>query len=864
MPAPRIRTPDQRIRVFISSTLRELEAERTAVRDAVERLRLAPVMFELGARPHPPRALYRSYLEQSDIFVGLYWEKYGWVAPDEQISGLEDEYRLAGGLPQLIYLKHPAPDREDRLTALLDGIRSDDRASYRSFTTPEELAELVTADITTLLAERFDAGRSDAAPGASPAAGRRRPEIPAPYTGLIGRTAERSAVGALLARPDVRIVTLVGPGGVGKSRLAIELATDASAAGREVAFAPLESVTSADRVLSALARALGVRDSGDRPLLDRVVDAVDDRDLLLVVDNMEHLLDATPLLVRLVNDARGLQLLVTSRSPLRVRAERLFELAPLEVPSVDATAGAAEAASAIALFAARATAVSPSFRLTPGNVGAVVAICRAVDGMPLAIELAAARMRTLTPAQVLERLDSAFELLVSGVRDLPERQRAQRSTIAWSVDLLDDDARRALAVLSVFRGGFRLASADRVLSSTGVADPLGAIEALVDASLLGRSLLGRGDDAGAEVFRMLRLVRVYAGGLLDADLRERALAVWIEHYRERARDASAKLRGPGQRDVLHALELEVDNVAGVGRILIESRQTDAVTDFAWDLYLFLWIGGYLGIVHDWMGELLQAADAEGIAMRSRARAIALYYVGAIGFWQDLEFDPISDLRESRRLFEESGETSGAALAGVSIGLGLLARPGGPDLAAAREALQTSLDEFRSAADAWGQAMALVMLGRIAVATGDLERARERFEESHRLATAQGELLGIVIAQNHRGWVRFLSGDAEGARADFAASLDLSLSLAHEEGVAYGLEGFVGLAALQGDARRAGLLLGAARTLRVRSGIYNPGAFDYYQVPLTALREQGGGAEIDAGIAEGRSLTVSEALAHVSR
>lgn len=860
MDAARIRTPDQRIRVFVSSTLRELEPERRAVRAALERLRLAPVMFELGARPHPPRALYRSYVQQSDIFMGIYWEKYGWVAPDEQVSGLEDEYRLSTALPSLIYIKQPAPDREARLDALLDDIRSDDRTSYKSFETPEELAELVTGDITTLLAERFDDGRARSSP---PPANRTAgsPDIPAPYTELVGRERERATVIALLERPDVRIVTLVGPGGVGKSRLAIEVAiavaTDAAAAGRDVAFAALEAVPTPDRVVTAIARALGVRNTGDGPLVDRLIEAVRDRDVLLVVDNMEHVLEATSLLVRLVTGAPRLQLLVTSRSPLRVRAERVVELGPLDLAQPDAAADVASRSSAIALFVARATAVHPAFRLTPDNVEAVVAICRVLDGMPLAIELAAARMRILSPSQVLERLDSALDLLVGGSRDLPERQRAQSRTIEWSVDLLDDRARSALAVLSVFSGSFGLASAESVLAATGVVDPLGAIEALVDASLLGRT-----DHGVTEMFRMLVLVRAYANGLLDEERRETAVAAWIAHFSEQAHRAAVALRGPGQLDVLRELEREVENVAAVARSLIDRRDLDAAADFAWALYLFLWVGGYLGVVHDWMAELLRIAAAEDRPLEARSRAVALYYVGAIGFWQDEHFDPTVALRESRDLFTSIGEPSGAALAGVSIALGLLARPEGADVPAAEAELQSSLEGFRSVGDAWGQAMALVMLGRIAMADGDIAGALARFEDSFQLASAQGELLGIVIAQNHRGWARFLVGDLEGARADFAIGLDRSLALGHDEGIAYGLEGFVGLAAREGDARRAGMLLGAARALRIRKGIFNSAAFAYYMIPLAALREQGAGPALDAATEEGRALTIPEALEHV--
>src|SRR5829696_4358340 len=206
---PVIRTPDQRLRIFVSSTLKELEPERRAARAAIERLRLAPVMFELGARPHPPRQLYRAYLQQSDVFVGVYWQEYGWIAPGEQISGLEDEYRLAPSeMPKLIYVKQPA-ERAARLTELMNRIRSDDSASYTPFTTAEELADLVAADLATLLAERFDASRpaprASAAPPADVAAGRR---FPATYSVALGRELELVTLLDWLGDDSQRLVTL--------------------------------------------------------------------------------------------------------------------------------------------------------------------------------------------------------------------------------------------------------------------------------------------------------------------------------------------------------------------------------------------------------------------------------------------------------------------------------------------------------------------------------------------------------------------------------------------------------------------------------------------------------------------------------
>src|SRR5829696_6949164 len=208
-----IRTPDQRVRVFVSSSLQELADERRAAREAMEGLHLTPVMFEQGARPHPPRALYRAYLEQSDVFIGLYWQRYGWVAPGEKVSGLEDEYGLSGDRPKLIYIKMPAPTREPELATLLDRIRRDDRASYRPFNDADELRSLVADDLAVLLTERF----ASAASGADQV-------LPRPATRLIGRDEDVDSVAGLLAGPETRLVTITGAGGIGKSRLALEVA----------------------------------------------------------------------------------------------------------------------------------------------------------------------------------------------------------------------------------------------------------------------------------------------------------------------------------------------------------------------------------------------------------------------------------------------------------------------------------------------------------------------------------------------------------------------------------------------------------------------------------------------------------------
>ena len=305
----RIRTPDQRLRVFISSTMQELAAERAAVRAAVERLRLTPVLFELGARAHPPRALYLAYLEQSQIFVAIYGEQYGWVAPGQDISGLEDEYVAAAGMPKLVYIKKPAPDRQPRLAAMIVRIQADG-LSYHSFESAQELEQLVADDLAVLLSERFDAaGDGPAGPLVGP-----RWRLPVATDSFVGRDREVRELTALLANADVRLVSLVGPGGIGKTRLAFEAARqlrDEYSDG--IVAVALAGLRTADLVPAALAGALEVAESVGRSPLDAVTAFLGPRRMLLVLDNLEQIPDVGVLIGELLSSTEHVTVLATSR-----------------------------------------------------------------------------------------------------------------------------------------------------------------------------------------------------------------------------------------------------------------------------------------------------------------------------------------------------------------------------------------------------------------------------------------------------------------------------------------------------------------------------------------------------------------------
>jgi predicted ATPase len=845
-----IRTPDQRLRVFVSSTLRELAAERRAARTAVERLHLAPVMFELGARPHPPRDLYRAYLRQSDVFVGLYGDRYGWVAPGEAVSGLEDEYNLAPGMPKLIYIKEPSDAREPRLAELLERVRDDDGASFKYFSTPQELRRLLEADLATMLAERFDQSRPVLGVETAPIA--LEPDTattPVPLTALIGRQAELDTVESLLNRESVRLVTLIGPGGIGKSRLAIGLANRAQKRGDETTFVDLTPVSDAALVPNVMAEALGVLDTGDRPIAEKLKSALRQRRILIVLDNFEQVLAAAPQLTSLLSAAPGVTLIVSSRTILRVSGEHAIEVGPLALPGTGHDP--AEAAS-VALFVERARAVKPDFEVTPQNVDAIAAICVALDGVPLALELAAARSRMLTPSAMLARLDRRLTLLSAGPRDLPARQQTLRRTIEWSTQLLGEGEARLLSQLGVFAGAFSLEAVEFVAdeSSAGGLDPLAGLGVLVDNSLVRES-----DRGGRPYYSLLSTVREYALEQLEAEgtLRE-TRAAHARYFVTLARALEPDLKDGGQREAIALLNQDRDDLRAVARFLLDSGDATTIAAFSWSLLIYWWLGGLLGEVRAWMDELL----GSGAALDDRTRARALYFTHSINLWNDANDRVVPGLTESAALFGRVGDRSGEGLAVLSLALAAIAdRP--PDPVRADEALDRSLGLLREAHDGWGEAMALLTQGRVALVQKSVHRAVERFEESLSLARSQGEDMGMATALQHLGWAQLVLGRADDAKASFDESLVRSAQLGHAEGVAYGLEGLTAIAAAGGRAERAGRLLRASESLRRQTGLGDATSFSFHKHYLAPILAGDQAEELERARHEGRDLSIDEAV-----
>jgi predicted ATPase len=840
-----IRTPDQRIRVFVSSTLRELAEERAAVRAAIERMGLAPVMFELGARPHPPRELYRSYLAQSDVFVGIYADSYGWVAPGDGISGLEDEYNLAPKeMPKLIYLKEAA-EREPRLNALVQRIKSDDTVSYVSFSTPEELAERVSADMATMLAERFDDARGAVAPP-GPAAQR----VPAPYTETIGREAEVDAVLAMLDRADVRLVTLTGPGGIGKSRLAIEVAHRVADRGeQEVSFVLLEHVTDPARVAAAIADALGVRDSGSRDTVADLARAAGERTMLLVLDNFEQILEAAPLLTRLFTELRRTTFLVTSRALLRLRGERVFEVQPLALPepSPALRVDAALESPAVRLFRDRARAASPLFEVTPENVDAVVRICAALEGVPLALELAAARIRVLSPNMLLERLDQRLSVLVGSSRDLPDRQRTIESTIGWSVGLLDAHARELLTRLGVFVGDFSLDAVEAIgADPTGTTDTLTLLSHLIDNSLV------RSQEGDARpMFGMLATVREFALAELERSGRAGEVRrLHADFYIGLAEETAPLLEGRTQLAAIERLAAERENLRAAGRYLLEMGEVDTLSKVVWDLFLYWWIRGLMPEARRWMDVIL----ATGIEVSDRTRAIALGFSSWVSLWQDRGGVGPGPFEESVRLFHSVGDRESEAIARASLALAYLAAIP-PLLDQAEESARAALAMVEGQAPTV-ESMAKVAIGRVLMVRGEIRGAVRLFDEALAQAEHSGDMFAATLAIQNRAWAGIALGEPRPEL--FERYLRLATRLGNADGAGYAFDGLIAIAVIRGDAERAGVLAGAAAAVRQLTGTRGQPTIATYQPFVASVLQSAAAPIFEAGRARGCAMTVREA------
>ncbi|MCU0264934.1 MAG: DUF4062 domain-containing protein [Actinomycetia bacterium] len=815
-----ILTPDQRLRVFVSSTLGELAAERVAVRAAIEGMRLVPVMFEIGARPHPPRALYRAYLEQSHVFLAVYAERYGWVAPGMDVSGLEDEYRLSGDRPKLVYVREPAPGRDPALTRMLSDVAADPAVLLRTFGGVDELAALVAEDLARTLAAQFASARAsvEPVPGATPAP----PTLPVATSPLVGRTRELAEVEALLRRPDVRLVTVTGVGGIGKSRFALEVAHRLRADfPGGVVLVPLAVVPEAGLVLTSIASALDVQLDAERPALDAVADALADRgQLLLVLDNAEHVVDAADDLAGLVGLCPEITLLVTSRKRLRLVAEHDYVLPPLDVGgpplfgfAPDELAGPAgvprqDDSDAVRLFLARARAARPDLRLDdPVERHAVAALCRRLDGLPLAIEIAAARVRLLTPSALLRRLDHRLDLPPAGFADLPERQRTLRATLDWSWDLLRPAEQDLLAQLSTFVGGASLEAAERVCRYDG--DLVEGLATLADHSLLEVDATA----VDAPRFRMLETVREYgrarlvAGG--QAGRVDAAHTAWVVDLAERAR---AALPGAAHAQWLERLELEAGNVRAAGARAAAAGDPETLAHVGFCLWLWLWVRHHAPEATVW----LERALADPHRMTPLTHARLLWALAAGAFEQGRNDQAESYLAEAERRFTDLQDAEGLDL--VRFLQASLA-----PLDAQHDRAVALFDEcvasFLRQGNAFVASVSASTAGIVLAQQGRLDDAEQRLEQALELAARIDNDLLLGQGLVARGFARLARGSLDGAATDLADGARRAHACRNAETLSFACDGLAAVRLASGQPDEAAAeLIGAAFGLRERTGI----------------------------------------------
>jgi predicted ATPase len=674
--------------------------------------------------------------------------------------------------------------------------------------------------------------------------------LPRPLTPLIGRTQERAMLTSLLQEDVVRLVTLTGPGGVGKTRLALAVAEQVSEAfpdGRIfVDLAPLQDPA---LVLAHVAAMLGVRESAGRALIAAMHDVLRERDVLLVLDNVEHLLPAAPVVLDLLAAGPRMKVLATSRAPLRVRGEREYPVPVLRLPTPEDARDVTVLAmnEAVAFFIDRVQAGKPDFALTVDNAAAVVDICQRLDGLPLALELAAARTKILAVQTLRTRLDQRLPLLTGGTRDAPARQRTLHDTIAWSYDLLRAEDRCLFDRLGVFVGGWTLEAAETVVNLEGNRDVLAGLAALADLSLI------RLDESGAEPrYGMLETIREFAQDRLAASGDEAALRqTHAAYFLSLAEHGKPELYGPRQGTWLRLLEAERPNFRVALATLATSDDHDTHLRLAAALGDFWFLRGHLTDGRSHLERALARAEAP-----SPSRAEALRGLGVLAYAQSDFAAAETWLRQSEALAEALNVPT--LLWHAPFERGFAAQLEG-DVERAASRFEAALAAAREHNDAFGAGIALSALGYMAHQRGDLDAAERLSAEAIGLLRTVGAAFELCFGLRLIGEIALARDDLARAIAAYQEALDLALDIEVELAVASALAGFAAVAAARGDHTSAAQVLGATETVREDSHhvrLMNPVQHaQTIQTVRTALGETAFVAAWEAG----RALPVQDAV-----
>ena len=674
--------------------------------------------------------------------------------------------------------------------------------------------------------------------------------LPAQTTEFIGRQEEVDEVVENMLNGRLRLLTLTGPGGTGKTRLSQEAAAEMLENFPDgVFFVPLAPISDPELVPTTIARTIGVREGGGRPPLENLKTYLENKHMLLLLDNFEQVTDAAGVAAELLASAPKLELMVTSRVPLQIRGEQEFPVPPLAVPEKDAALEDLASIECVRMFVVHAQAANPRFEFGKENAAAVAEICRRLDGLPLAIEIAAARSKLLSPQAMLKRLDDSLKLLTGGARDLPSRQQTLRGAIDWSYDLLEPDDQTLFSRLGVFVGGFTLEAAEAICNPNDQLDVFTGVETLLNNSLLRLA----NPDEDEPRFELLQTMRDYALEKLgDSGELEHMRAQHAGYFNQLSEGVMWQLYSDRSVEFLKFVEREHDNFRAALHWSLES--TDRIGLGAQIAYRIFWFWYRYGHFHEgreWCERIL--VQTEGLG-RDASRAMALMTTGLMAMWEGDLHIAVGYSQESLAIWRALEQPEGIAVSLMTTGIVLLNQ--GQD-AIARSYLEESIELFNEIEATSLEATALVHLGNIALGLDDIRAALDYLEKAETMARRIGDPWQIAFAINNRGEVaRVLGeyqqarryyeeteklyqqadaksdqarlihtlayiaqheGDLETAQARFNESLESFLELGNKRGIAECLAGLAGLAAERGEYKWAVPLLAASEALLTSFG-----------------------------------------------
>ncbi len=623
--------------------------------------------------------------------------------------------------------------------------------------------------------------------------------LPVQLTSFVGREQEIAIASQLLLRDDVRLLTLTGPGGVGKTRLALEVAAQVQEQFRTgICFVSLASISEADLVVATIAQTLGVKATRTQSQEERLLNYLRDRQLLLLLDNFEQVISAASHLSALLLACPSLKLFVTSRAVLHLRGEHTFPVSPLALPdlqqlSVDTMLARS---SAVTLFCQRAQATNPAFQLTPENAPTIAEICMRLDGLPLALELAAARSRLFPPQALLTRLQQGHHLLASPTRDVPTRQQTLQQTMLWSYDLLDDQEQAFFRHLSIFVGGCSLEAAEAVCQALGDTeiDILAGISSLLDKSLLRQGA----QEQDAPRLQLLETIRLFGlERLVEAGEAPAAQQAHARYFLRLAESAEPQLYGAAQVSQLDTLECEHDNLRAALRWLLESRASEQVLRLSVALARFWTIRGYIAEGRAWLQRALELVEQDPCAPPVRAQALS--WAGWLAELQGETATAAALTQESLDLARHLSDRHTMALTLNRLGI-IKASQG--DGATACSLLEESVRHYQALSDTSGLAYSLMVLGGLAVGHREPGEVRAWLEESLSLFQALNNQEGIAWSLFGLARLSVLLADWEGASTFSQDALPLFRRLGLDEGVGQTLLLLGQVHLHQGEAARA--------------------------------------------------------------